>query len=253
MRFLLLAMLLLVGVGCADASAPGDEARAEQVADSAQVQQRLEQAFPGIPVDEVVPSEIPGWWTVRVEGEYLEVSPTADYVLSGVLFDVRSGSPVNLTDQRAAVGRAEKLSAVPLSEQIIFKADNEQHRVYVFTDHTCGFCQRLHEQMKGYNDLGISIHYLAFPRGGPDALSAEVLNQVWCAQNRQQAMTEAKRSGQLKTTSPACESPVRRHYALGRELGIRGTPAIFTVSGEAIPGYRAPAELVELLAPQQAQ
>jgi thiol:disulfide interchange protein DsbC len=34
---------------------------------------------------------------------------------------------------------------------------------------------------------------------------------------------------------------------LGEALGVRGTPAIFTPSGEYIGGYLAPAEMVKQL------
>ncbi|VDY38508.1 thiol:disulfide interchange protein [Salmonella enterica subsp. enterica serovar Daytona] len=31
---------------------------------------------------------------------------------------------------------------------------------------TCGYCHKLHEEMKDYNALGITVRYLAFPRPG---------------------------------------------------------------------------------------
>ncbi len=31
----------------------------------------------------------------------------------------------------------------------------------MFTDITCGYCHKLHEQMADYNALGITVRYLA--------------------------------------------------------------------------------------------
>lgn len=51
---------------------------------------------------------------------------------------------------------------------IEYKAANEKYVVTVFTDITCGYCVRLHSQMKEYNDLGITVRYMAFPRQGSE-------------------------------------------------------------------------------------
>jgi thiol:disulfide interchange protein DsbC len=45
-----------------------------------------------------------------------------------------------------------------------------------------------------------------------------------------------------------CEgNPIAAQYELGKEMGVSGTPAIVTSSGELIPGYRPAAALVALL------
>jgi len=38
---------------------------------------------------------------------------------------------------------------------------------------------------------------------------------------------------------------VAREYALGQSIGVRGTPAIVTESGDYISGYMPPHDLVE--------
>ena len=42
---------------------------------------------------------------------------------------------------------------------IVYKAAQEKHVITVFTDITCGYCHKLHEQMKDYNALGITVRY----------------------------------------------------------------------------------------------
>ena len=48
-------------------------------------------------------------------------------------------------------------------------------------------------------------------------------------------MTSAKRGED--PGSATCENPVADHYALGRNLGITGTPALVLDSGQVVPGY----------------
>ena len=46
-----------------------------------------------------------------------------------------------------------------------------RHTVYVFTDITCGYCQRFHRDVAELNSNGVAVRYLAFPRAGIDAES----------------------------------------------------------------------------------
>ena len=49
---------------------------------------------------------------------------------------------------------------------IVYPAKNEKHVVTVFIDISCHYCHLLHQQIKEYNELGITVRYLAFPRAG---------------------------------------------------------------------------------------
>jgi thiol:disulfide interchange protein DsbC len=42
-------------------------------------------------------------------------------------------------------------------------------------------------------------------------------------------------------------NPIAAEYQLGNELGVNGTPALFTPSGEMLPGYMPAAELAAAL------
>jgi thiol:disulfide interchange protein DsbC len=40
-----------------------------------------------------------------------------------------------------------------------------------------------------------------------------------------------------------CTNPVAMQYALGQQLGVNGTPAIFAADGTQLGGYLPPAQL----------
>ena len=69
---------------------------------------------------------------------------------------------------------------------------------------------------------------------------------VWCADDRNSALTRAK-AGEAVQSDGCGTTPVQQHYLLGRAFGITGTPAIIVDTGELIPGYVAPDELIEYL------
>ncbi len=74
---------------------------------------------------------------------------------------------------------------------IVYKAPQEKHVITVFTDITCGYCHKLHEQMSDYNALGITVRYLAFPRQGLQSEAEQNMKAIWCAKDRNKALDDA--------------------------------------------------------------
>jgi thiol:disulfide interchange protein DsbC len=115
----------------------------------------------------------------------------------------------------------------------------------VFTDPTCGYCRKLHSEIDGYNALGITIAYAAFPRGGINSEMDRLLKDVWCANDQKQALTDAKND--VAIAKGTCNTPVDQMYSIGESLGINGTPAIILPNGDMVPGYRPPEQLLQTL------
>jgi thiol:disulfide interchange protein DsbC len=118
---------------------------------------------------------------------------------------------------------------------VIFAPEKYQHTVTIFTDIDCGYCRKLHAEVSKYNDLGIRVRYLMFPRAGQGSLAYRKAVSVLCASDRNTAMTRAKAGEEIEMKE--CDNPVDREMALGQEVGVTGTPAIFLESGDLIPGY----------------
>lgn len=209
-----------------------------------QVPPELAAIFPGLTAPQVRPAPMPGFHEVRVGAQILYVSTDGRFLLQGELFDV--ASETNLTEQRRASARAEAVDDVSEGTMIVFAPPEFQHTITVFTDIDCGYCRRLHREINDYLALGIRVRYLFFPRSGPATESWTKAQQVWCSPNRQDAMTRSK-AGEVLAVPPCNPTPVQSHYDLGRDLGIRGTPAIITDAGELIPGYMPAADLQRAL------
>jgi thiol:disulfide interchange protein DsbC len=223
---------LLIAGSAAAAPAPAADPRAA-------IAKRLE-----VPPGAVRPSVLPGIYEVARGAEVLYVTADGRYALSGDLYETGSGR--NLTEHRRIEGRRAALHAVPDSDAIIFAPPNPRYTVTVFTDVDCAYCRKLHSQIAEYNRLGIRIRYLSYPRTGPGTDSWHKAEVVWCAADRQDALTRAKQG--IEVAGKSCEgNPVKRTFELGEELGIRGTPGIFTEAGEYLPGYYTPERLAKRL------
>ncbi len=204
----------------------------------------ISKAFPEVPVENIVPSPIEGLYEMRDGAQVMYVTDDGRFLIQGDVFDVEAET--NLTEARRSTARLSAVEDLGESSMIVFEPDESTHTVTVFTDIDCGYCRKLHRQMAGYNDLGIKVRYMFYPRSGPDTESWYKAESVWCADDRNTALTEAK-SGKVMAAADCATTPVGIHYELGRSFGIRGTPAILTDSGELIGGYLPPDELIEYL------
>jgi thiol:disulfide interchange protein DsbC len=234
-RFLAAAALVAVALAAAAAD-PKPDPKADA---RAAIAKRLE-----VPLDAVRPSPVAGLYEVAHGGEVLYVTPDGRYALTGDLYETDKGR--NLTEARRTETRFAALKGVGDDETIIFSPKAPRYTITVFTDVDCAYCRKLHSEIAEYNRLGVRVRYVFYPRSGPGTDSWRKAEVVWCSANRQEALTRAKQGAEV--AGAVCKNtPVARTYALGQELGIRGTPGIFTDRGEYLPGYYPPVQLVEKL------
>ena len=201
--------------------------------------------IPGAKPDDLRESPIPGVYEFAQGAEIAYVSSDGKYAIDGDLIDIASKD--NLTEKTRRVERAKLISAVPESQMVVFAPKDPKYTVTVFTDVDCGYCRKLHSQINEYNRLGIKVRYMFYPRSGPDTESWEKAEQVWCSPNRGDALTKAKLDQAIPGPKHCAGSPVAREYALGQDVGVRGTPAIVLDDGEMLPGYLPPAMLAQHL------
>ena len=196
--------------------------------------------------DEVRATPIEGLYELRFGYRlaYVDAEGRFGFLGSGDLEDVSTGE--NLSELRRAVLRRDLMASLDDWDTLDFMPDETVHQLLVFTDVDCGYCRRLHQQMAEYHQLGIGVRYAAFPRSGPDTDTWTSMQSIWCSDKRLEAMTRAKAGGFVPERQCGSSS-VERHYELGRQIGIGGTPALVTPRGQLIPGYIPPARLAAML------
>ncbi len=208
---------------------------------SAADRNKILETFPELSAGSISASPIRGLYQVMLGGQVSYISADGRYLIRGDIFDVVEER--NLTEVYRETARQSAIDEIGQSNMIVFSPAEVKHTITVFTDIDCGYCRKLHRQIDAYNDLGIEVRYLFFPRSGPDTSSWYKAENVWCAADRNTALTQAKSGVDIKS-SDCGETPVTEHYQLGLSIGIRGTPAIVVQGGELIPGYVSPDELL---------
>jgi thiol:disulfide interchange protein DsbC len=203
----------------------------------------ISKIIPGVSPDRITPSPLPGIFEVSYGPTVIYVSADGRYLIQGDVVDI--GTRKNLTRARRREARREVIRGLDEDDMIIFGANDAKHTITVFTDVDCPYCARLHQQMAEYNRLGMRIRYLAFPRAGIPSASYTKTVSVWCSEDPKQAIADAKFG---KAVAPSkCENPVREQLSLGQSVGVRGTPSLILESGELVPGFVPPRQLLQMI------
>lgn len=248
----LLAISVSFTAGVFSTQAAADDDAVIQMIDE-KVLQRLQADRPDLEFGDVKSSPLDGYYEFSIGNrQTIYVSDDGKHFFSGELYFAEPERFVNATEMARSSERRDLLASVPESEMIIFAPEGETKAVMnVFTDVTCGYCRKLHEQMGEMNDLGIEVRYLAYPRTGirrEGALTTSYAetSKAWCADDRLDAMTKLK-TGQKVATETCEDNPLEKHFLMGQKFGVSGTPAIVMPDGSLLPGYRSPEAYAALL------
>jgi thiol:disulfide interchange protein DsbC len=208
------------------------------------VKKALTSAMPTAKIESVKASEMKGVYEAVIEGNIFYVSEDGKYLLQGHLIDIKAKK--DLTEEKLAAAHKQDLEAIGENNMIIFKAKIKKYQISVFTDIDCGYCRKLHSEMDQYLAEGITVRYLFFPRAGKGSESYNKAISVWCADDRNAALTAAKQG--KNPESKQCKNPVDAHMALAEKFGVKGTPMIVTEKGNVLPGYVPAKQLAQALA-----
>lgn len=213
------------------------------LADTATIIKKLSAVVPDLTPENITETPVKGLYQVMVGSQVVYVSGDGKYLLQGELINLDTRE--NLSQTASNNVRKTKLAAFNEKEMIVFRAKDEKHQITVFSDIDCVYCRKLHAGIDDYLDAGITVRYLFYPRSGPNTDSYFKAISVWCATDRNEALTEAKLNNNI--VNKTCDNPVDEHMALAAKFGITGTPAIITSSGKLIPGYVPAKHLIKEL------
>ncbi len=204
------------------------------------VRVKISEMFESVDAEDINASPVDGWYKIQKGSVVAYVSADGRYLLQGDIIDL--DKQVNLTELSRNEARRDLVAALDDKRSIVFSPAEVKHTVTVFTDVDCSYCRKLHSEIDDYMDKGIAVRYVLYPRNGPASKAWSTSEDVWCARDRNAALTAAKLDRSFETAK--CDaSVVTDHYALGRDIGLSGTPAIVFEDGTLVGGYLPPAAL----------
>jgi thiol:disulfide interchange protein DsbC len=219
------------------------------IADETEIVTKINQVLPaGMSVKGIKQSQVDGLFVVDIgDLQPIYASKDGNFFLYGEMYAIKNGELLNTTKKEISLNRRAILDS-ELSEKdfITFAATDEKHVITVFTDVDCGYCRKFHGEIEDYNAQGITVNYVAFPRSGLESESYNKIVSAWCSSDPKGTLTALK-EGRDPALKLCQDHPVEDHYLLGQRIGITGTPAIISSSGDLLPGYLPPMELLKKL------
>lgn len=208
---------------------------------------KLQKAIPRLDVTGVTKSEAEGLYEVSTSnGGTVFATKDGQYLLTGDMLKITPQGVANLSEEKRLTERADAIADLGREGAITYPATGEEKsRIAVFTDIDCPYCRKFHEEVPKLNELGVTVDYFGFPRSGPNTPSFSKYVSVWCAEDQQAAMDDAKQGRSVSRGT--CENPVGAQYNLGRQVGVTGTPATVLENGQIVPGYRPAEKMAEVL------
>ena len=168
-------------------------------------------------------------------GQTLHITQDGIFLIAGDLYRVTESDLINLAEFERNGRRKQLLAKLDESEMVVFSPQNPKKTVTVFTDFDCTYCRKLHQEVPALNEMGIAVRYLAYPRAGVPSASYDKMVSAWCADDPNAALTKAKMGKAIPQKT--CANPVAKHYRLGDDFGVTGTPALILEDGQLLPGY----------------
>ena len=229
-----LAITLITVAGTLPALAEGTD----------ELEAQISKHLPELQITSIADTPVDGVYELISGGQIYYIGDGGRYIIDGEMIDLETRD--NLTNQRLGSIHIGLINAMDEGDMLVYTPEKNTGRsITVFTDTTCGFCRKLHQELDQILDAGIAVRYLLFPRAGLGSAAHQSLESVWCADNPQKAMTLAKTGGRVKDAN--CTNPIESHVALAQQVGLRGTPLIYLDTGAQVPGYRAAQELVRMV------
>ena len=209
---------------------------------------KLRKTMPGLIIDAIKPAAIPGLWELVSGGDVAYFTPDGVYMIQGTLFNVqdrRNMSEDALTDQRV-----KALGTIGKEALIVYPAKGKpKHTITVFTDPSCPFCKRLHQEIPVLNDLGITVQYAGYARSGNGTLTSRQLQEVLCSSDPRSSMDIFMDSPQKNATGADCKAAgeLAQVSKVANQVGLKGTPHIVSDSGKAFSGFMPAKDLLAAL------
>jgi thiol:disulfide interchange protein DsbC len=215
-------------------AAPGSEA---------DVKKNMQERYPGIPVESVARTPLPGIYEVYANGVILYTDAKVNYLIAdGRLVDANTRT--DLTGERLRKLQAIPFDALPLQQSFKVVRGNGKRKLAYFTDPNCPYCKRLEQELANLDDVTLQVFLLPIL----SADSADKARAVWCAKDPAKAWTDLMLKDVQPPPPPAkCDAPLDRLVAYAQDKGIKGTPTLIFSDGSRVPGVLPAADLNKLI------
>ncbi len=198
----------------------------------------LNKNYPDIQVTNIQATEMTGLYSANLDNQIIYLDENAEHMFIGSM--VRLKDQKNLTKDLVLKQNSIDWQKLPLQDAIKTVKGNGKRQLAIFSDPNCPYCKQLEAELDKLNDVTIYTFIYALK---PQSIA--VSKQVWCDANPSYAWKNLLQKN-VQPKAKTCANPIDRNQALGRKLGVNGTPTLIFSNGLKMVGGRS-AEDIQMI------
>ena len=223
MKNILLLITIMLLVSCAKK----DEVNID-------IRKTVSNAYPDVAIDEIKKID-DNFHEIIINKQIYYATNDGKYLIVGNVINLNTKE--SITENTKMNQRLSIIDSIDMKNFMIFKPEKTDHILTIFTDTSCPYCQKLHNEIPDLLENNIEIRYVLFSRNGNDVDAYQQLVSAWCSADKVDALEDLF-AGDILDDISNCESPIARNFDYAGSLSVEGTPTIFLEDGRIIPGYQ---------------
>ena len=195
-------------------------------------EKKFYESYPDLKIDTIEKIN-DSFFEILIGDQIFYISSDLKYLIAGNVIELATKK--NLTQDKIKDHRISFINNIDPKNTIIYKPDNTKHVLNIFTDISCPYCKKLHNEIDSLIENDIEVRYILFSRnGGEDDAHKEMIS-IWCSDDKKLSLDKAFDGEEIPEKN--CENPLGSNLQLAYDLRVNGTPMIFKENGDIIPGY----------------
>jgi len=223
MKNILLLITIMLLVSCAKK----DEVNID-------IRKTVSNAYPDVAIDEIKKID-DNFHEIIINKQIYYATNDGKYLIVGNVINLNTKE--SITENTKMNQRLSIIDSIDMKNFMIFKPKKTDHILTIFTDTSCPYCQKLHNEIPDLLENNIEIRYVLFSRNGNDVDAYQQLVSAWCSADKVDALEDLF-AGDILDDISNCENPIARNFDYAGSLSVEGTPTIFLEDGRIIPGYQ---------------
>ncbi|MDC0985032.1 DsbC family protein [Gammaproteobacteria bacterium] len=224
MKNILLLITIMLLVSCAKK----DEVNVD-------IRKTVSNAYPDVAIDEIKKID-DNFHEIIINKQIYYATNDGKYLIVGNVINLNTKE--SITENTKMNQRLSIIDSIDMKNYMIFKPKKTDHILTIFTDTSCPYCQKLHNEIPDLLENNIEIRYVLFSRNGNDVDAYQQLVSAWCSADKVDALEDLF-AGDILDDISNCENPIARNFDYAGSLSVEGTPTIFLEDGRIIPGYQS--------------
>ena len=201
---------------------------------NADIDKVVSEAYPNVKIDSIKKID-DNFHEILINNQIYYATNDGKYLIVGSVIDLDTKE--SITENTKMRQRLSIIESIEEKNLVIYKPTKTDYVLTIFTDTSCPYCQKLHDELPDLLENNIEIRYVIFSRNGSDVDTYQQLLSAWCANDRLDAIEELFQ-GELLDESDGCDNPLNKNFEYASMLSVEGTPTIFLEDGRIIPGYQ---------------